>query len=246
MDMPKLLIADSDEVFRRQLSETLSDVCLVRTCTNGTQALEQMYTFRPDILIVDLLLPQIDGISLLHRIQDQSFQPAVLALSCFTSPYVMNALAKLGVYYLITKPCDIQAVVCHVRDLAAEATPAPISQVDLRSAVSNLLLGLGFSTKLDGFTYLLAAIPLFAEDPAQAITKELYTAVGKLYNKDGRQVERSIRNAIDIAWQNRQERVWQNYFPTAPGAQVPRPSNRTFISRMAGILYSQIQYWETA
>ncbi len=233
MDMPKLLIADNDDLFRQLLADSLAGLCLVRTCATGRQALEQLLTFRPDILIVDLLLPEIDGISLLHRAEQSDIHPAILTTSIFNSSYVSAAAARLGVHYMMTKPCDIDAIVDHVRDLAAELAPAPISQADLRSAVSNILLSLGFPTKLDGFNYLVSAIPMYAADPAQAVTKELYSTIGQMYNKDWRQVERSIRNAIDIAWSRRQESVWQQYFTTAPGVPVPRPTNRAFISRMA-------------
>ncbi len=246
MDMPKLLIADSDEVFRQLLADSLSPFCLVRSCATGRQALEQLNLFRPDILIVDLLLPEIDGISLLHRAEQADLHPAVLALSSFHSPYVDAALIRLGIHYMMFKPCDIDAVTDHIRDLSATLSPAPISQADIRSAVSNLLLRLGFATKLDGFTYLQAAIPMYAEDPSQPVTKELYAAIGELYNKDYRQVERSIRNAIDLTWKNRDERTWQAFFPTAPGVSVPRPTNREFISRMANQLCLQMLSGRTA
>ncbi len=246
MDMPKLLIADSDDLFRQLLADSLQSVCLVRACSTGRQALEQMNLFRPDILIVDLLLSEIDGISLLQRVKASEMDPAVLVTSSFRSPYVEATLSRLGIYYMVTKPCDIDAMVSHVRDLSAEITPVPISQADLRSAVSNMLLRLGFKTKLDGFTYLQAAIPLFAEDPSQPVTKELYIKVADMYNKECRQVERSIRNAIDIAWNKGDPSAWQTFFPTAPGIPVPRPSNREFISRMAHQLCLQMLSSHTA
>ncbi len=240
MDMPKVLIVDSNDEFRESLSDALSRICILHTCQSGSQALELMHSFSPDILILDLMLPGIDGISLLHRTAEAGLHPAVLATSRFTSDYVLEALHRLEVNYLMMKPCDIQSIVCRVSDLAADLHPSSIYHTDPKSAVSNLLLSLGFPTKLDGFSYLQAAIPLYSEDPSQAITKELYTAVATLYHKDCKQVERSIRSAIEAAWRNRDERVWQLYFNPAPGGCVPRPTNGTFISRMADFLARQI------
>ncbi len=244
MDRPKLLIADSNPEFRKALHQALSGISTVRSCGTGTQALEQLHSFRPDILVVDLMLPEIDGISLLHRAAEADLHPAVLATSLFTSPYVTAALARLEVDYVLPKPCNIDSMVCHIRDMASQLRPMTITQADLQSASVNLLLALGFSTKLDGFGYLQAALPLFAQDPEQAITKELYTAVGKLYHKDARQVERSIRNAIEIAWRNRVEENWANFLPCGPGGRVPKPTNGYFISLMATYLANQMENYK--
>ncbi len=233
MDMPKLLIADPSEEFRQSLSGALAGMGVVRTCATGAQALELLQSFRPDILVLDLTLPELDGISLLHRAVEAGLRPAVLATTWFISTYVSAAMSRLEVNYVLQKPCNVAALVGHISDLAAELQPAAITQADLRSASSNLLLSLGFSSKLDGFAYLQAALPIYMEDSTQAITKELYAAVGKLYNKDGKQVERSIRNAISIAYNLRDDALWRDFFPCPPGSPLPRPTNGNFIARMA-------------
>ncbi len=233
MDMPKLLIADNNDEFRQGLARAASDSCIVRSCATGAQALELAHSFRPDVLVLDLMLPELDGISLLHRVADAQLHPAVVALSYFTSVYVSSALSRLEVDVVLPKPCNLDALVGHIRDLAAARQPAALTQADLRTASANLLLHMGISAKLDGFGYLQEALPIYAGDMSQAITKELYDSVGKLFNKDPRQVERSIRNAIELAWKNRDDALWREYFPTPPGLPVPKPSNGTFISRMA-------------
>ncbi len=233
MDMPKLLIADFNEEFRCALAKEASESCIVRSCTTGAQALELMHSFRPDILVLDLMLPELDGISLLHRVVQLESKPAVIATSYFTSPYVSASLSRLEVDIVLSKPCKIEALISHIRDLSSRKTPAAITQADLQTAGANLLLHMGFSSKLDGFAYLQVALPLYAEDMSQTITKELYTSVGKLFNKNGPIVERSIRNAIEIAWKKRDDDLWREYFPTPPAMPVPKPTNGVFIARMA-------------
>ncbi len=240
MNTPKLLIADNSDEIRQSLAAVLADIGIVYTCASGDQALQMLRSFHPDILVMDLMLPQVDGLSLLNRAALEGIHPSVLVTSCYTSPYMMNSLGKLGVEYIMTKPCDPQAVADHVRDLASGLVPEVLTPADLRTASANLLLRLGFSSKLDGFRYLQAALPIFCQDNSQTITKELYTAVGALYQKDGRQVERSIRNAIDIAWRDCDQTLWREFFPTPPGSPVPRPTNGTFISRMASQLAFQL------
>lgn len=238
MDMPKLLIADSSDEFRQILFDDLCNTYAVKTCRDGVQALEQIRAFRPDILILDLMLPGLDGISLLHRAQEEGLRPAVLALSTFGSDYIVSALTRLDVSYLMTKPCDLTAISDRLTDLASQLQPSRMPAANLDSAVSAMLLSLNFPARLDGFTFLQAGIPMYMRDPAQSMTKELYLEIGKLYGKDGRQVERSIRNAIDTAWQRRDDVTWRQYFG-APGGQTFRPTNREFFARMAAALSQQ-------
>lgn len=238
MDMPKLLIADSSDEFRQILFDDLCKTYTVQTCRDGIHALELLRSFQPDILILDLLLPGLDGISLLHRANSEGLSPAVLALSTFGSEYIISALQRLDVSYLMTKPCDLTAISDRLADLASALQPAQVSQADINSSATNLLLHLGFSARLNGFLFLQAGIPMYMRDPAQSMTKELYVSIGALYGKDARQVERSIRNAIDSAWQHRDDAVWRQYF-YAPGGAIPRPSNNEFFARMAAALSQQ-------
>ncbi len=246
MDMPKLLIADTSEEFRQSLTAALSGIGTVRTCATGAQALELLRSYRPDILVLDLTLPELDGISLLYRAADENLCPQVLATTWFISTYVSAAMSRLGVNYVLQKPCNVDALVGHVSDLAAQLQPAVITPADIQSASSNLLLRLGFASKLDGFGYLQTALPIYMEDSSQAITKELYAAVGKLYNKDGKQVERSIRNAITIAYNKRDDALWRDFFPCPPGTPLPKPTNGNFIARMATYLAFRLEVHRSA
>lgn len=238
MDMPRLLIADNSEELRQILFDKLMNTYQVKVCTDGTQALELAQSFHPDILVVDLMLPGLDGITLLQRIHNEGLRPAVLTTSFFYNAYVTGALQRLNVDYMIVKPCSWQAIVERLNDITTTLQPIQLPKAEVGSAVSSLLLGMGFSTRKDGFRFLQAAIPLFMRDPGQSITKELYVAVGNLYNKSATQVERSIRSAIEAAWQTGDAKVWQQYF-CAPGGQIPRPTNSDLISRIATELSAQ-------
>ena len=238
MDMPRLLIADFSDEYRQILFEKLSQTYHIQTCRDGMQALELLRTFRPELMILDLMLPELDGISLLQRAHNEGISPTVLAFCAYPGEYIVNALHRLGVAYYMTKPCDLDAVADRLADLASELQPMPTFRESMHSAVSNLLLSLNFPARLDGFLFLQAGIPLYMKNPGQSMTKELYVAVGAMFNKDRQQVERSIRSAIDKAWQNRDDRVWRQYFRTPDGA-VPRPSNSEFIGRMSNALAQQ-------
>ena len=236
MDTRKLLIADGSEEFRSALAQVLQGSYRIRTCADGQEALSLVRTFRPDVLVLDLMLPGLDGISLLHTAAGESICPVVLATTRFLTEYITESMDKLGISYVMVKPCDIPSTANRIRDLSQRIHPPLVALPDPRTQISNLLISLGVSTNLRGYTYLREAILLMARNPNQTITKELYPAVGTLCNGNREQVERSIRSAIHNAWLNRDDLLWQRYFPPGADGTVRRPSNAPFICRLADTL----------
>ena len=98
-----------------------------------------------------------------------------------------------------------------------------------------IFLSLGIPAHIKGYQFLREAIKLVIEQPDRInrITKELYPAVAKLYRCEPKNVERSIRSAIDSAWKKRDERIWRMYFPPDTSGIIQRPTNAAFISRLA-------------
>lgn len=234
--MHKLLIAEGNEELRQALVRDLSDAFVVKACADGAQARLALRELQPDILLLDLMLPCVDGITLLKEARAADLRPVTLVTLSFVSDYILSALQKYDVAYLMSKPCSTDALVGQIRELAATLDPAAQTAADPAIPLSAMLTELRLSPKLDGFQYLLLAIPLYMLDPRQALTKELYTAVGHRCGKSGQQVERSIRTAIHSAWLKGDKATWQRYFPTAPDGSVPRPSNGDFIARISACL----------
>lgn len=229
--MRKLLIADCNEDYRTALASYLQEHYQILCCRSGTEALTLLCQEHPDILVLDLMLPELDGLTLLERITARDIRPMVLAATPILSDYVNACAQRLGIEYLVRKPCDIAAIAARVQDLSRRLK-APEPRTDPLSYTSNLLLSLNISTKHDGFAYLREAILLMGKDPTQSVTKLLYPEVARICGCNKDNVERCIRTALDRAWKKGDPRIWQKYFP---GAQQ-RPSNAVFISRMAEAL----------
>ena len=149
----------------------------------------------------------------------------------FLSNYVVEACQKLGVSYLMRKPCDLDATARRVRDMAEELRPPTVTLADPRTTVSNMLLRLGIPTKMRGYAFLREAVLVMAHDRTQSVTKELYPTVAKRCGGNPLQVERTIRAAIHSAWDNRDESAWQQVFHT--DGPIPRPTNSAIISLLA-------------
>lgn len=230
MNTQRLLIADPSEEFRTALVQQLSDQFVIHTAKNGEEAWLLLQNFQPDILLLDVLLPETDGLTLLRRCADRGIHPAILVTTRIYSEYLLTALMRLGVSYILPKPCQVCAVSQRVQELG---DLCPIPSTLPRESLDEILLRLGFSRKLNGTRYLRQAIRLFAGDPQQMLTKELYAAVGQLFHASSSQVERSIRNAIATAWSGHDEKVWLRYFPTGEAGLVRRPTNGELITRLS-------------
>lgn len=113
-----------------------------------------------------------------------------------------------------------------------------LSNCNAKSVTVAVLLDMGVPAKRIGFEYLIHAILRFYEDPAQALTKELYPDIARLYGPgaDERQVEAAIRAVITEAWNNRNPKVWVCYYPHQAGRKMKKPTNMEFISEIARFL----------
>lgn len=236
MEIQKILIADGTEEFPMALAERLRGEYHIRITTEGNQTLEVLRSYQPDVLVLDLMLPRMDGISLLQAVEELGQKPMVLAMTRFVSPYVMEALDRFGVGYLMMKPCDVNATLERIRDLSRRHSSPALPAPDIRTTVSNVLLRLGMPTKLRGYSCVREAILCMMRDPDMSVTKELYPMVAQLCDGNTAQVERAIRGAIIAAWNLGDQRQWRRYFITAQNGQVPKPTNAEFISRIADCL----------
>lgn len=240
MRMPNLLIVDGSDEFRSALSQALQNHFRIHCCKTGKEALEYALRQHPDVMVLDLMLPGLDGFSLLSSLREARIHPTVLATTRLLSDYIVEHTTQLNVGYLMVKPCDVDATAQRVLELSREQVPK-VQKLNPRARISDTLLDLGISTKLKGFSYLQEAVLLMAENPGISITKELYPAVGNICNSSGMLVERSIRSAVNSAWHKRNDEIWRQFFRADASGQIPRPSNTMFISSLAKPLRDQMR-----
>lgn len=236
MEKQKLVIAEGNEEFAKALAEVLRERYELRLSREGVETLELIRSFKPDVVILDLMLPGLDGITLLERVAKMGQQPMVLATSRFVSDYVSETIARLGVCYVMREPCQLQATVDRVVDLSARARQPRSAAADTGISISNILLALGIPAKLRGYAYLREAVAILAERPGLSVTKELYPEVGQRCQAGAINVERSIRSAIEGAWKRRDALIWQQYLGTEDLPVTDRLSNAEFITRLANYL----------
>ncbi len=251
-----VLIADSAEDFCTGLISALqrSDgFQVVGTAPDGEQALRQITEKRPDVLVLDLMLPKKDGIGVLKAIASMERKPITLATSAFMTEYVSTAAANLGVRYLMLKPCDMSALVERLEEIrGGESLRYPAARrndkVSIESMVTGIIHEIGVPAHIKGYQYLREAIIIAVNDMdvINAITKVLYPQVAKTFQTTPSRVERAIRHAIEVAWDRGDLDTLQKFFGYTVSNTKGKPTNSEFIALIADKLQLQLKGAEAA
>lgn len=232
MSLPKLLIADSSEDFCRELTKGLEEHFQVLCCHDGKTALEILRQDPFDFLVLNLMLPEYDGITMLEQLPAGCRPKKVLALTPFTMEYVSQSAEKLNIGYVIRKPCKLSNVVRRICDLHRQPTLPALPTRDMAAYLSELLISFPMNPRNLGYKLLRAAILISVQSPNLSATKELYPAAAAMCDRTGCNVERNLRSTLDKSWASPDHRLWQQYFPNA----TERPCSSEFIARIAGDL----------
>lgn len=264
MERIKLVIADGSADFRGMLVETLSDmedIEIVGVAKDGKEALKLTQTLKPDVLLMDLVLPYIDGIGVLETLNAQNAKQktAVLVVSSFISDALTAEAMRLGVYYFILKPFDLSTLAGRVRSVASypkngavqPSVPyAPVSEsrsirsdLDLETRITTIIHEIGVPAHIKGYQYLREAIMVAVKDreAVGAITKVLYPTVARTFSTTPSRVERAIRHAIEVAWDRGDIDTLQRFFGYTVSHAKGKPTNSEFIAMIADKLQLQIR-----
>ena len=226
--MHRIIIAMGSDDFSAALENQLNSDYSVIRCFDGNTALELLRFLHPDILLIDLSLPVLDGISVLNQAGNH-LPPAVLATTDYDGSTLQQLLRQVKVDRIFKIPCDVKTVIASIRQLA-EHIPAGNGKI-VHTQIAEILTKLGIPSGRLGFLQLQKAISIFANDPSIAICKELYPLVADSTSvKDGKTAEHTMRSVIKTAWLKRDPEIWNVYFA---GYQDTYPPNKAFISRLA-------------
>lgn len=236
--MQKVLIADAAGDWRELLERTLSQQYLVRACHDGLDALELTDRFRPDVLILDLMLSGADGLSVLKSLHDRPERPRIIVTGRYFSDFANMVLDQYQVDSVMMKPCNLQFLLERVEELLTQEQFLFPASLDPYDHITSLLVRLGVRTSQQGFRFLRRGILRMMDDPTQQLTKSLYPAIAGEFGTTKENVEKALRTAVTHAWRNRRDEIWRYYFPPAPSGQIPKPTAGQFLKRLADVVAS--------
>lgn len=239
----KVMVADSSEEFAGQLASALRAAGLevIGTVSDGLAAVELLKSGLPEVLVLDLMLPGADGISVLKQLPEKA-KVKILMLTPITTSYIAAATAACGVEYLMLKPCGAQNVAERVTELL-RLDREPAAAPDIETMVTNVIHEIGVPAHIKGYQYLREAIIIAVGDMdvINAITKVLYPQVAKTFSTTPSRVERAIRHAIEVAWDRGDLDTLQRFFGYTVSNTKGKPTNSEFIALIADRLQLQLR-----
>ena len=252
-DRIRILIADDNREFCGILKDYFSnerDFEIIDVCNNGMEVIEAVEKNQVDVLILDLIMPYMDGIGVLEKLNETNLakRPKVIILTAFGQENITQKAVQLGADYYILKPFNLQVLGDRVKQMAFDITPRSES----RGAVSNLNMQapapknlevevtkviheIGVPAHVKGYQYLRDAIMLVVDEINYlgAVTKELYPTIAQKYDTTPSRVERAIRHAIELAWDRGDIDKINKFFGYTISGEKGKPTNSEFIAIIA-------------
>ena len=250
----KMIVVDDNRNLCQMLKkyiEDQDDLSLVGVAYNGLEAMELIQTQEPDLIILDLVMPSLDGLGVLERINTQTStkRPKIIMLTAFGQESLTHQAMTLGVDYFILKPFDLEILGKRIRSLTQDMPSAaptqfsatsPVvttggSKLNLFSEVTNVMHEIGISAHIKGYQYIREAILMVVEDVSLlgAVTKELYPGIAKKHDTVASRVERGIRHAIELAWERGRTDTLKRIFGYSMNIDRQKPTNSEFIALLA-------------
>ncbi len=219
-----------------------SDILVAGTATDGEDALEKVRKLRPDLLITDVMLPRLDGIELLRRLNDMSRRPVVIIVTAASNRTLINHCMELGADYFMVKPCSYATLYERIKLLCVKPSLRHGGEIGDRPGdraieitVTNTIHSVGVPANIKGYQYLRDAIIMSIKDSEliNAVTKQLYPKVAEKHNTSPSRVERAIRHAIEVACVRGNEEALYKLFGYTVSNNKGKPTNSEFIAMIA-------------
>lgn len=236
-----VIIADDNHVERQKLLDqfdAMSEFVVIGEARHGLEAVELARALRPDLLILDDVLPHLDGLGVLTYLEKEQ-RPHVVVLMSWTSDQLVRHYYECGATYCLLRPCTPELVA--ERALLISGHPlANANQVGFRSppsprTIAELLKRTGVPAHLQGYRFLKEAVQylLGNEKESFGMTKELYPHIARIHGTQPNRVERSIRHAIEVAWSRADIHDLQRLFGATVHHVRGKPTNSEFVAMLA-------------
>lgn len=254
----KVLIADDDKEYAEALGSRLSMDYQIQVCGiayDGFKVIEMVDILKPDVLVMEIVLPNLDGIGVLERLKCKNIEhmPKILISSAIKQDKLAQNCINLGAEYYMVKPVSYESIAATIKrmmeepirpaNIAAKRVPPVEQHIDVETMVTEMIHEIGIPAHIKGYQYLRNAIMLVIDnlDIINSITKRLYPTVASNFNTTSSRVERAIRHAIEVAWDRGDTEVLNSIFGYTIATSKGKPTNSEFIAMIADKLRLQLK-----
>ena len=267
-----VLIADDNQEFSTTLATYLKnqeDMVVVGRAKDGNEALDMVSSLMPDVLLLDVIMPHLDGIGVLEQMNliKLNKKPICIMLSAVGQDKVTQRAIELGAEYYVVKPFDIDLLITRIRELknykpssqnnnfiSREIGISKQQYIDIpnnsankeeniEALVTNVIHEVGVPAHIKGYQYLREAIIMVINDidVINQITKCLYPQIANKFHTTPSRVERAIRHAIEVAWGRGEQKTVENIFGYTISAAKGKPTNSEFIAMISDKLRLELK-----
>ncbi|MEG1777214.1 MAG: sporulation transcription factor Spo0A [Clostridia bacterium] len=249
MHSTRVLVVDDHSSLRKTMAEFLrkqEGIDIVKEAGNGVEALKRLSEERFDILVTDIVMPMMDGYTLLEEMKRLQLNPVpkvIVATALGRDDFVLRAV-QMGVMFYLVKPFEVEHLLGHIKEIreseagmpvAMRTAVAPAKVVSLDERLSSLFLTIGIPAHIKGYHFLREGVKMVVDNPdvINRITKELYPGIAKHFGTSASKVERAIRHAIEVAWNRGRIETLNNMFGCKVCTPEDKPTNGEFIAMIA-------------
>ncbi|SET56930.1 sporulation transcription factor Spo0A [Paenibacillus sp. NFR01] len=262
----EVLLADDNREFTNLLADYINDqedMTVTGIAYNGEEVLQMLNGARkiPDVLILDIIMPHLDGLGVLERLREMDLkpEPKIIMLTAFGQENITQRAVQLGASYYILKPFDMEVLANRVRQLVgtqstigtsstssslsnfttssrSSSNVVPLSKgKNLDANITSIIHEIGVPAHIKGYQYLREAITMVYNniEILGAITKTLYPAIAEKFKTTPSRVERAIRHAIEVAWTRGNIDSISHLFGYTINISKSKPTNSEFIAMVA-------------
>ena len=264
----KVLIADDNYEFGMTVQKFLNkddEIEVVGVARDGEDAYAQIISKTPDIVLLDVIMPHLDGLGVLEHVTKTQLlkKPTCIMVSAVGQDKITQKAISLGADYYIVKPFDITLLIQRIKDIkyykpednnteivVGKELKAQYVHIEnkkdkenLEALVTNVIHEEGVPAHIKGYQYLREAIIMVVNNinMINQITKELYPEIAYKFNTTPSRVERAIRHAIEVAWGRGDQKVVESIFGYTVNAQKGKPTNSEFIAMIADKLRLELK-----
>lgn len=250
METMNLLVIDDDKdlvVTMKEYLEKNTNIRIRMNATDGEEALRMICTKQDeyDLILMDPLLPKLDGLSILEIMKERKINKKVFILSTYKDSEIISRTKEFNIGYYMLKPFQFEMLekrllqCIDTRVFDGETVESEI--IDLQKQITKIIHELGVPSNLKGYNYLREGILLVYFDPelSHKITKGLYPSIADKYESTVSRVERSMRHAIEVSWNRGNWDMMEEIFGYSVSIDKSKPTNSEFIVTIADMLRLQ-------
>ena len=236
----RTIIIDSNNVAVNNLKSHFNDcdsINVVASFEKGDEALSYILDHKSeiDLILMDIIIPGLDGISLLNELKDRNISIKTIVISNYKDEFYIKECSNLNVSYYILKPFSVLALEKRVNELFDSKAHVIRHTENVDMEICQLLHNLGIPSHIRGYKYIRDGIMIIYNNlnTTFLITKEIYPQIAIKYATTPSRVERAIRHAIEVSWIRGDLALMEDIFGFSVSCDKAKPTNSEFLSTIA-------------